>query len=45
MFLIGPKKSGKTTIGRAVSERTNLKFVNYRDFIKTSDLKRKDEET
>src|SRR5688572_11943869 len=44
-FLIGPKCSGKTTLGKALSERTNMKLLNFSQFLKSSDLKNADDET
>jgi adenylate kinase family enzyme len=44
-FIIGPKCSGKTTLGKALSERTNMKLINFSKFIKDNDLKSADDET
>jgi len=44
MFMIGPKTSGKTTIGEQVAHRTNTKLINFRSFIKENQLKGKDDE-
>lgn len=38
MCLLGPKVSGKTTIGRAMAERTNMKLVDFCEFIRTNGL-------
>lgn len=44
-FLVGPKCSGKTTLGQALAERTNMKMFNFTKFIKENNLKNKDDET
>ena len=44
-FLIGPKTSGKTTLGGALAERCNMKHFNFLKFIKDSGLNGKDDET
>jgi adenylate kinase family enzyme len=44
-FLIGPKASGKTTLGKQIAERTNMVFMNFNDFVKKHHLKGKDDET
>ena len=44
-YLIGPKCSGKTTLGKALAERTNMKLINFTQFIKSQDLKNADDET
>lgn len=33
-FMIGPKCSGKTSLGKALAERCNMQVVNFSDFIK-----------
>ena len=43
--IIGPKASGKTTLGNALCERTNMKLLNYNAFIKSNNLGDCDEET
>ena len=43
--IIGPKASGKTTLGQALCERTNMKLVNYNDFLTQQNLGDCDEET
>jgi len=45
MFLIGPHTSGKTTLGQHASDRTNIKMMNFENFIKTNGLIGKDDET
>lgn len=44
-FLIGPKCSGKSTLGKALAERTNMKLLNFSHFLKNADLKNSDDET
>lgn len=34
MFMIGAKKSGKTSLGKHAAHRTNFKLINLKDFIK-----------
>ena len=43
-FMIGPKASGKTTLGTALCERTNMKMMNYNQFVAENDLSDKDDE-
>lgn len=43
--IIGPKASGKTTLGTALCERTNMKLVNFNDFIEENKLSDEDDET
>jgi len=43
--IIGPKASGKTTLGNALCERTNMKLVNFNDFIEENGLTDDDDET
>jgi len=45
MFMIGPKTSGKTTIGSHMSARTNMHHINFNDWLKTSSYKGKDDES
>lgn len=44
-FLIGPKCSGKTALGSALAERTNMNLMNFGKFLKDNGLKGKDDET
>lgn len=44
-FLIGPKCSGKTTLGQALADRTNMVLMNFTRFVKDNGLKGKDDET
>ena len=43
--MIGPKKAGKTSLGEHACKRTNVKLINFRDFIKQKGLKGQDDET
>jgi len=43
-FILGPKASGKTVLGNDICQRTNMKLINFNDFIKQNGLKRKSEE-
>jgi shikimate kinase len=38
MSMLGPKISGKTTIGTLMAARTNMKLVDFNFFIKASGL-------
>ena len=31
--IIGPKASGKTMLGNAICKRTNMKLINYNEFV------------
>lgn len=44
-FIIGPKGSGKTSVGKVVCEVSNQKMLNFHDFIEENKLSDKDEET
>jgi len=43
-FIIGPKCSGKTALGSALAERTNMYLLNFSQFVKDHHLKGKDDE-
>lgn len=43
--MVGPQASGKTTLGNKLSERTNMKLLNFQDFINEKGLKDADDET
>lgn len=43
--MIGPKASGKTTLGNALCERTNMKLINFNDFISENCLTDENDET
>ena len=42
-FLIGPSCSGKSTLGHALAERSNMKLVKFTDFIREKHLKKSDD--
>jgi len=42
--IIGPKASGKTRLGEALCDRTNMKMLNYNDFVCKESLEDVDEE-
>jgi len=44
-FLIGPKVSGKKTLGNAISERTNSKLLKFNEFVKENDFEDTDDDT
>lgn len=44
-FMIGPKCSGKTTLGGAFAEKTNMHLLNFPKFVKDNGLLGKDDET
>lgn len=43
--IIGPQGAGKSTLGNAICERTNMKSINYLRFIAEQGLEEKDEES
>ena len=43
-FIVGPKCSGKTALGSALAERTNMHLLNFTQFVKDHNLKGKDDE-
>ena len=43
--MIGPKASGKTTLGNALCERTNMKLINFNEFVQSNGLTDDDDET
>jgi len=45
MCLMGPKASGKTTIGKAMAKRTNMKHVDFNDWVKQHGMVGQDDET
>lgn len=45
VFIIGPQASGKTTIGEKLEGRTNMKRINFNDFLKEKAIRGKDDET
>jgi hypothetical protein len=38
MFVLGPKASGKSTIGGAMALRTNMKLIDFNDYLKSNGL-------
>jgi shikimate kinase len=34
MFVLGPKASGKSTIGGAMAMRTNMKLIDFNQYMK-----------
>lgn len=44
-FLIGPKASGKTTIGKHLAEKTNMHLMSFEHFCQQSKVHDKDDET
>lgn len=44
-FVIGPKISGKATLGSALAERTNAKLLKFGQFVKEQGLEDKDDDT
>ena len=45
MFMLGPLASGKSTIGQTMSDRTNMKLIDFNEFVKCNDLADQDDET
>jgi adenylate kinase family enzyme len=43
-MIIGPKKSGKTTLAIEVGKRTNMKNINFNEFLKKNGLREKSDE-
>lgn len=43
--IVGPKASGKTTLGKALCERTNMKLLNFNEFVAEKNLGDCDDET
>jgi adenylate kinase family enzyme len=44
-FLIGPQGAGKSVLGKALSDRTNMYMMNFGEFVKKNNLGKKDDET
>lgn len=44
-FMIGPKRSGKTTLAKAVCKRTNMSSIRFGNFVKFNGLDDADDET
>ena len=45
MFMLGPKASGKTTIANKMADRTNMKVIDFNNFIHSNGLEGQDDET
>lgn len=45
MFMLGPKASGKSTIGSTMAARTNMKLVDFNHFVSSNGLEGQDDET
>jgi len=45
IFVLGPKGSGKTQISNKLSDRTNMNFINFNEFVQSNGLCEKDDET
>jgi len=45
MCLLGPKASGKSTIGKEMAKRTNMKHIDFNDWVKGHGLAGQDDET
>lgn len=39
--IIGKRYSGKTTLGRALSERMNMKYFSFKEFLETTEIKKR----
>ena len=44
-FMIGPKSSGKSTLGHALADRTNMQVLSFSKFVRDHNLKEEDDET
>jgi len=44
-YMVGPKCSGKTALGHALAERTNMTPLNFSKFVRDNGLKKEDDET
>ena len=44
-FIIGPKGSGKSTLGQALCKRTNMASIRFGNFISFRGLENADDET
>lgn len=45
MFILGPKASGKSTIGASMASRTNGRLIDYNQFVQNHGLEGQDDET
>lgn len=44
MFVIGPKASGKSQVGKNIADRTNMQLINFTEFIHSNGLRGKGDE-
>lgn len=44
-WIVGPRGSGKSSVGRALSACTNMKLIDFSEFVKSCSLEGKDDET
>lgn len=44
MYLLGPKGSGKSTVGQTMSSRVNIKLVDFNNFVRMNGLRGKDDD-
>jgi shikimate kinase len=44
-WIVGPKISGKSSLGTALASRTNAKLFKFNEFLKSHDLKNSDDDT
>lgn len=44
-FIVGPKASGKSTLGNTLCEKTNMKRIKFNEFVKKEGLQSKNDET
>lgn len=44
-FIMGPKASGKSVLGDQLCEKSNMKKINFNEFVKKEGLGSKDDET
>lgn len=44
-FIVGPKISGKTSLGTALAQRTNAKLLKFNEFVKQHGLEHSDDDT
>lgn len=43
-FILGPKTSGKSTLGKALADRTNMKFIDFNNFVEENGLAGQDDD-
>lgn len=44
-FVIGPKGSGKSSLGQALCKRTNMTSINFGNFVRFRGIEHADDET